>query len=250
MIVVCPACDTRYLVDDAALAGPAGRRVRCANCGHAWQQKPERVEPSVDVAPSPAAGEDVAPAAEQPAEPQPPASGALVVQELRLDPMTKAEGPTAMSRPGRDEETRHRSWGRSLAPAIIAALLIFVIGLGVIAVRARDNIIAMWPATAPVYAALHLGVAPPGAGLEVTVTPTRTPDSVVISGAIVNSTKVPRPVPRIRVSLRDGSAGDLASKIIEPPVATLQPGASARFNTTFEHPSVAATRADVSFVTN
>ena len=73
---------------------------------------------------------------------------------------------------------------------------------------------------------------------------------VVIDGEIVNSTAEPRQLPRLRVSLRDGGMSDLASKVIDPPVATLAPGTTARFSATFEHPSIAATRADVSFVTN
>src|SRR5690348_9155001 len=39
MIVTCPVCSTRYLVDPRALGG-AGRLVRCANCAHTWQQAP------------------------------------------------------------------------------------------------------------------------------------------------------------------------------------------------------------------
>ena len=37
MIVRCSNCETRYLVDPAAL-GETGRRVRCTNCGHVWHQ--------------------------------------------------------------------------------------------------------------------------------------------------------------------------------------------------------------------
>src|SRR5271166_4304795 len=39
MIVTCPACATRYLVDPRAL-GSAGRTVRCANCAQTWHQTP------------------------------------------------------------------------------------------------------------------------------------------------------------------------------------------------------------------
>src|SRR5258708_13224325 len=36
MILVCPACHTRYQVADQAVSRPSGRTVRCANCGHSW----------------------------------------------------------------------------------------------------------------------------------------------------------------------------------------------------------------------
>ena len=39
MIVSCSVCSTRYLIEPATL-GPKGRMVRCAQCGHSWQQSP------------------------------------------------------------------------------------------------------------------------------------------------------------------------------------------------------------------
>ncbi len=39
MIITCPACSKRYLVDDAAIDS-AGRRVQCVSCDHNWFFKP------------------------------------------------------------------------------------------------------------------------------------------------------------------------------------------------------------------
>jgi hypothetical protein len=50
--------------------------------------------------------------------------------------------------------------------------------------------------------------------------------------------------------LRDGNKSDLESKVIDPPVDRLAPGASARFDASFEHPSITATGVDVTFVTD
>jgi predicted Zn finger-like uncharacterized protein len=39
MILICPACSTKYVVDPRAL-GARGRKVRCARCQHLWTQAP------------------------------------------------------------------------------------------------------------------------------------------------------------------------------------------------------------------
>lgn len=46
MILTCPACTTRYMVDPLEL-GRDGRRVRCAKCGHSWMQTPPQDLPKV-----------------------------------------------------------------------------------------------------------------------------------------------------------------------------------------------------------
>src|SRR5450755_3191907 len=54
MIVSCPACTTRYLLEPAAL-GASGRTVRCAKCEHSWHQGPPDDMPrEVDLAIPPA----------------------------------------------------------------------------------------------------------------------------------------------------------------------------------------------------
>ncbi|VAV90316.1 hypothetical protein MNBD_ALPHA02-781, partial [hydrothermal vent metagenome] len=50
MILTCPECSARYVVDPAALL-PDGRRVRCAKCKHSWKEPAPSVDtPVVDAA--------------------------------------------------------------------------------------------------------------------------------------------------------------------------------------------------------
>ncbi len=39
----CPSCETRFVIDPAAL-DPSGRKVRCGRCGHAWHADPGAAE--------------------------------------------------------------------------------------------------------------------------------------------------------------------------------------------------------------
>ena len=43
MLILCSACNSKYLVNSADLK-PNGRMVECANCGHQWYQEPSTEE--------------------------------------------------------------------------------------------------------------------------------------------------------------------------------------------------------------
>ena len=250
MIVTCPACETRYVVDDAALGGAAGRRLRCASCGNSWRYSPEQ-EAIHEALAETAAGAHPHPPAAAPVGPAAPnaAAAASDAAEERAEPHLEPpvlEGPALSPLPAVDIE---RPAG--IRPGVVAGglALLAVAALVLVAMFGRDRIVALWPAAGQFYAAFSPADRP-GTGLNVSVTPTRTTDGLVIDGDIVNNAPQPRPIPRLRVTLRDGNKADLESRVIAPPVAQLGPGATAHFNTTFEHPSITATGVAVTFATN
>lgn len=234
MIIGCPVCRTRYLVDEQALGGRAGRTVRCATCGHTWHQAapPElrtgddsarlggsRIEPALEVPPRPGA----------PPEPSlevPPRPGAI---------------PEPAPRPGRSRWAAIR-W--------LVLLVLFALAILAGVVVARGAVVAIWPPAARLFALAGLPIEPPWAGLKIEkLAPARTPDGLVIEGEIANPGKTARDVPRLRVALRDSAEKEVQFKIVDPPKPRLPPGAVAHFKTPFEHPAEAATGVVVTFAT-
>jgi hypothetical protein len=134
---------------------------------------------------------------------------------------------------------------RAVGTAVIAAAVCLL----VLAIIGRAGIMARWPSTAVVYRALNL-VATPSAGLKISLTMTRTGTGLIVAGDIVNGASEVRDVPRLRVSLQDARRNDLEVKTIDPPVVRMASGATARFETVFDHPNMAATGAAAVFTTD
>ena len=255
MILTCPACQTRYRLDDAAI-GADGRNVRCANCGNLWHFTPSK---DGDAAAVSAAGTaPVAAVVGGPAEAATPAATTVVPPEPRLEaprleppseaaPATSA--PVVSPAAGARDEPRVAPAGRSVAWLAWAAVFLLILGAVLVTILARDKIVAMWPGAARIYAAAHLGGEHPGSGLEIKVMPSRTAGALTIDGDITNTAGTARSVPKLRVALRDLNKNELASKVIDPPTERLLPGAVAHFSTNFPNPSPNAAGVAVTFAT-
>jgi predicted Zn finger-like uncharacterized protein len=252
MILTCPACQTRYRTDDAAI-GAGGRNVRCANCGNVWHYTPGK---DGDAAASGTAV--VAPVIGGPAEAATLAATTAVpptprIESPRIEPPSEAgpatSAPVASPATGTRDEAGVAPARRGVAWLAWAALFLLIIGAVLVAILARDKIVATWPGAARIYAAAHLGGEQPGSGLEIKVMPSRTADALTIDGDITNTAGTARPVPKLRVALRDLNKNELASKVIDPPVERLLPGAVAHFSTNFPNPSPNAAGVAVTFAT-
>lgn len=213
MIVTCPACSTRYLVDPRAL-GSAGRTVRCANCANTWHQVlPEDFPQSVELQPDEAGPSLSSPRFPPPALPPPPRSGVFTL-------------------------------GR---------LLIGLIVVGIIAaVVARASVVAQWPAAAKVYSMVGLTVGPPGLGVELRKTsPRRDVENgvpvLIVEGEVANISDVAVDVPKIRVILRDQAENEVQSWTFSVTEPRLAPGTSEAFRTSILRPSTSAAKVSVEF---
>ena len=229
MILSCPACQTRYLVDENQLSDAGGRVLRCANCGHTWRHSPAdrraaedltelegRIEPALEL---------------------PPRPGGMPAPTLEL-PLRPGHLPGAPS--------RRRSRWVAARWLVVAVLCLLAILAGIMV--ARGAVVAIWPPAARLYGLAGLPADPSGPRLKVeNLTPSRTANGLIIEADIVNPGKTTQDLPRLRVALRDAADRDVQFKILDPPTARLAPGASAHVKTPFDHPDNAAIGVVVTF---
>ena len=221
MIVICPVCSTRYLVDQQALS-PAGRLVRCANCSHTWHQVPP---------------------------PPPPADGPRRIELTAAEPVIAPESGSRVQLPAL--QRRRSRW-----PAMLwGVYFLLILGAGgAVLWWQRDEIVSYWPVTARYYDLL--GVPTPPAlselGLQKVVTSRDVENglpTLVIEGEVVNVSKVAHEVPKLKVILQDSSKHELQSWSFNVTDERLAPGSSVPFRTSVAQPSEAVTGVVVTFDT-
>jgi predicted Zn finger-like uncharacterized protein len=221
MIVTCPACSTRYLVDPRAL-GNAGRTVRCAQCAETWHQTPPE-----DFAPPPDLRELVAEPGFASGEETPVGGG-------------RAQLP-AVIKP-------RRPWVAIVAIGLLAVILATLVA-GVIA---RDQAMAMWPSSMKLFAMIGLQPSSPYLGLVIRPPNTKRGSengvaALIIDGEVANVSPFVRDVPRLTAVLRDGNGKNLESWDFAAAETRLPPGGVATFHTAISQPSAAAAKAVVGF---
>jgi predicted Zn finger-like uncharacterized protein len=237
MILTCPNCSARFLINAAALH-PSGREVRCGRCRHQWfAAPPEPEKPRAEAA-----------SAEPPTGLTPPplppeAPGMRAAVEPR--PIPPGSNLPVIAKP------RRRAYGAVLG---WAALVLAVIALGV-AIAERDSLMAMYPDVRPVYAAVGFEVPGAGDGLQIAdVTSSRVMQEglpvLICEGRINNVSNYERRVPTLRGALRDSGGRELQSWTFTVPSETLAPGAAIPFRTEVRQPATSATELSITFVAN
>lgn len=219
MILVCPACSTRYLVPDTAI-GVEGRQVRCANCKNSWfAEGPETVvaaEPPPPPPPTPVQQEfpdppihheeEAAPTAEEPAY-HAPASD---------DP-----DPFAHEPPFKPRRNPAKMW------TAIAVGLFLVLGAGIGAVA--------WFGPPSFIAGLGSEASDSALDVQLVRSPERRTlasghELLSISGRIVNMTDEEQRVPDIRAELRNAQGAVVYDWTIQAPQQSLPAREMVEFN--------------------
>lgn len=218
MILECPSCNARYLVQ-IGLFAQGGRQVRCARCKHEWFVK---LPTSIDVVMPP----------DPPKEPPrpfatdwPSASPAEDVSPPPLPPMEATPNLPAV-------------FDKWRMPKKIARIVIYVALAGMVLLPfvMRHQMVKAYPAMRMIYDSLGFKIVPLWDGLVFSdVKSELRYDSgtmrLFVAGKITNSTSDVRILPSIKARARGADGTVIQSWSLEPPAATIGPDASVPFHT-------------------
>lgn len=259
MIITCPHCRTKYQVTYEAI-GSAGRKVQCAQCQRAWNQKPlapiktESVDPESDILFQDMAedaldemmvSEEAAVLAEKAATSAPPAEPVSVKP---ADAAEQRKRQAAFSR--RQNAMSNRLPLARLRRGARAAGIVLLLGLAIFGYYGRFQIVERYPDLAGVYAALGLGVNVVGLDfveLDSVRTIVAGKEALLVSAQIVGQRSQPVAVPPVVVSLLDNAGRTVYEWSVAPRVRDLMAGERATFDTRLSLPPSDAVRVRLRF---
>jgi len=243
MILTCPDCATRYVVDDERV-GPQGRAVRCAACGTRWTAMPDAPEavakPVFKPEPAPAFEDFQANTFDPDAE----------IADFQADarPLPGDELPRAY----RDKvQTQKKVRQAAVTGAIWAGMLGVLVLLIGAAIVLRQDVARLWPRTAGAYAMVGLPVNLVGLTIESQHAQPALKDghaAVVVTGSLRNVLGRPVAAPPLRISLLNSGGKPVLVKIADPGGARIPPGEVRRFSVDVLDPPVSATDVEIAFI--
>ena len=211
MILTCSKCATQFTVSAAAL-GTRGRKVKCSRCAHTWHQEPETA-PGNDA--SPAAPSSLSP-------PSPLATPSPLESALDREPVVSpafAAAPAAVV--------------KKQAGAVLKLSTVFFILLMV----ASGALVALPKIKLPQAAMIKEAIGMSDTSgfvfqkIDFKTVPTATPGKMklVFTGAVQNTTTLPRAIPPVTVILYDRAGREVRSLEYQFPVAQLEGGKTTPF---------------------
>lgn len=264
MIITCPHCQTKYQVTYEAI-GSVGRKVQCAHCQQAWQQRPlDKADTSTPeqkkaVEAITEDGLDEAMAAEEQkvaAEVSKRAAQEKVAEETqhRAAAANKSEAAVLRKRQ-KDFSKRHDAMVADLPLARLRRTLriaggVMLVGLLATGYFARVSVVKQFPALAGVYASIGLGVNVVGLEFSNVTTQQSLRDGreiLSVSAQIVGLQPNPVSVPAVVVTLIDSQGQGVYEWSVVPSVRDLMAGERATFDTQLTMPPGDAARVRLSF---
>lgn len=225
MILSCPSCPARYTMEDGALG--AGRKVRCAACGHSWF-----------------AGADGQPAV-APAPPQPPGPTRADIERAR-----RAEARPHDQMRARIQASKQKAVNAAAARAYLASGFLIAGAIGG-AIYFRQTIVEAWPKAGSAYAAIGLKVNAFGLDyFNVKASRAFQGETPVlkVKGEVRNTSLRARAAPDVRIAIRDKTGKELAAWKTPVDALIIGPGETAPFASYLANPPTSGYDVAISFV--
>lgn len=247
MQLSCPSCQTAFHVNETAL-GTEGRNVRCAVCKNVWFARSVDAIPELELA---VAGPEpvTVPVLEDRAipslirEPDPidwsdgPVSGDMASPPIvpAISPEARPASRAAPKKTSARSKTPARPPARSRLALITAVLAVLL----AVAMGSRTSIVRAIPDLAGLYAAIGLPVNLRGLEFRGITTASEMQDGItvlVIEGEVVNITRQPVELPRLRLAILGPEQRELYSWTSMLPRSILADGERIAFRSRLASP--------------
>ena len=219
MILVCPLCDSRYLIA-ASLFADGPRRVRCARCSHSWQVEAEL-----------------------------PHASQVPPDNLTPAPETVTPIPEGSNLPAVQKSPYWAQGGNLVLLIIGIILLFFMICLGLM----RENIVKEWPSLESLYNKVGLHIY--RTGEDITIVDVKSEQRyeegimrLFVEGKLVNKTTNIQHVPDLIADAIGPDGEKMQSWQIASPAATLAPSESLAFSSSVKSPQGTIVQINLNFV--
>jgi len=268
MILTCPECSARYVVNPTALL-PNGRVVRCAKCKHSWKEAaPEVDTPLVDAAESEGPkAEPEAPSPEDTPQDTSEAKSDSAEEEFAIKRNKRKKRPRPMPKGSNLPALQNHKHGSTMwGWYSLGAFVVIIIGGFLLF---QSTISAVWPPSQKLYQALDMDghASSTQASQDKVTLPAKVPlseqfkikDTVIrkvrskgviileIEGNVINLTDLTLPLPLLKIYLKNKEGSSLREWTFKSSAATISEDESVPFSTSLPNPPEDATSISVSF---